>query len=115
MEDKLFRGTRPQIFATNPDDPYGGRILVWAWTEWFERVEGNSGAVAFTPIATSQQELRRQIPPEDYENLTELEGEDADVVMEEFLDQVPLFPEASESSSEEPFREREPEEDLEHG
>jgi len=36
-------------------------------------------------------------------------------VKEEFLDQVPLFPEAPEYSNEEPFGEQEPDEDIEHG
>jgi hypothetical protein len=46
--------------------------------------------------------------------LTEIKRSFAKDVMDEFLEQVPLFPEAPETSSEEPFQEQNPEEDVEH-
>ena len=58
-KESLFRETEPRVFSTHPRDPENGRIFVWAWTEWFERVEGDSGAVSFTPVAHSEPELRR--------------------------------------------------------
>ena len=50
-----------QILGTNPDNPEKGRIFVWAKMGWFERLEGPSGDIAFTPIADSEEELRKLI------------------------------------------------------
>jgi hypothetical protein len=102
MSDKgdLFRGTQPRVFTTNPEEPASGRVFVWAWTQWFERVEGSSGAIAFTPAARSEQELREQYPEESSFDLTELDDEFAGVVRGEFLEQSPLYPEAPELSHE---------------
>lgn len=113
--DALFRQTEPQIFSTHPKNPEEGRTFVWAWTEWFEREEGGSGAVTFTPVAESEAELRRWlILQKCRRGLTEIDNDYARDVRDEFLEQVPLFPEAPETSSEEPFRERFPSEDIEH-
>lgn len=115
MSDRLFRETEPRIFTTHPDEPGEGRIFVWAWTEWFERIEGQSGAVTFTPVADNEAQLRRWlILSRCKRDLTEIDDDFARDIREEFLDQVPLFPEAPETSSEEPFRERKPGEDIEH-
>ncbi|MCX5999110.1 MAG: hypothetical protein NTU41_05810, partial [Chloroflexi bacterium] len=50
-----------RIFGTNPDNPDEGRIFVWSKVGWFERLEGSSGDVAFTPVAQSEDELRELI------------------------------------------------------
>ena len=113
--ESLFRETEPKIFTTNPRNPQAGHTFVWAWTEWFEREEGDSGAVTFTPIADSESELRKWLSLHHHESeLTEIKGLFARDVMDDFLEQVPLFPEAPETSSEEPFQEQNPDEDVEH-
>lgn len=113
--ERLFRETEPKIFSTHPKNPENGRTFVWAWTEWFERIEGDSGAVSFEPVAESESRLRRWlILQKCYRDLTEINDEYARDVLDEFLEQVPLFPEAPETSSEEPFSERKPNEDVEH-
>src|ERR1700690_644307 len=80
-----FRGARPRVYGTNPDDPDEGRVFVWTMQGWFERIEGNSGNVAFTPIADSETNLRemmaRDSPSAD---LVELGGEYRKMISEEF-------------------------------
>ena len=115
QKENLFRETEPRIFSTYPENPDAGRTFIWAWTEWFERIEGDSGNVSFTPVADSEPELRRWLLVQKCNrDLMEITGEFARDVRAEFLEQVPLFPEAPETSSEEPFRERKPNEDVEH-
>lgn len=114
MARKLFRGTRPQVLATDANEPERQRIFVWAWTQWFERIAGPTGDVAFTPVAETEADLRRWLAQQQAGELTELNNELAETVREEFLDQTPLYPEAPELSVEEPFREQKPDEDIEH-
>lgn len=114
MERELFRGTRPLILVTDLLNPSEGRIFVWAWTQWFERIGEDSGAVTFTHVADSEPELRRWLSQQQPVELSEPDEDFAEMVREEFLEQEPLFPEAPENSSEEPFREQNPEEDIEH-
>lgn len=54
MAREEFRGARPRVFGTNPDDPENGRTFVWTQMGWFERVAGPWGDVAFTPVADSE-------------------------------------------------------------
>jgi len=115
MDNQLFRGTRPRVFSTNPADPEEGRTFVWAWTEWFERIEGPYGNVVFTPVAAYDQEFFDLLSREGLEEPDEVSGEFEKNVCEEFLEQTPLFPEAPEVSNEEPFGEQNPDEDIEHG
>ncbi|MBI2854375.1 MAG: hypothetical protein HYX87_05585 [Chloroflexi bacterium] len=115
IKHSLFRGTRPRVFATDIDDPSEGRVFVWAWTSWFERIEGPSGAVVFTPAGSSEKELREMLLQQGKPDLSELDDEYSKEIIQEFLDQVPLFPEAPELSYQAPFQERNPDEDLEHG
>lgn len=115
MDERLFRGTRPRVFSTQPDNPAEGRTFVWAWTQWFERLEGTSGNVAFSPIADSEEELHRRLSQQGTFEKSEIDNRYGDIVLQEFLNQVPLYPEAPELSSEKPFSEQEPEEDIEHG
>jgi hypothetical protein len=97
----LFRDADPRVFSTNADDPDSGRTFVWASAKWFERVEADegAGAVEFSPVADSEQELREWLRESD-QDIDELDAdyEFAGTVREEFLEQVPLYPEASEDS-----------------
>ncbi|MFO8010426.1 MAG: hypothetical protein R6U89_06375 [Dehalococcoidia bacterium] len=98
MEERLFRDTEPQVFVTNPENPLEGRIFVWAWTQWFERIEGEWGNVAFTPVTISESGLREWLP--NMENgpleLSDADDDIADMVSGEFAEQVPLYPEGEE-------------------
>jgi hypothetical protein len=105
-----FKGAAARIFTTNPDDPENGRTFIWTKVGWFEREEGSWGDVAFTPIGDSEDQVRELISQEDPEaDLVELnrKTEFGRVVFEEFSEQSEsaLYPEAPETSSEEPFEE----------
>ena len=114
MGKELFRGTRPEVMSTSPDNPSEGRTFVWAWTEWFERIEGPSGGVAFSPVTADEKELNRWLFQQGLPELTTIDDEYARIVREEFLEQTPLYPEAPETSTEVPFGEQIPDEDIEH-
>lgn len=79
--------------------PEDGRTFVWALTRWFERIEGDSGAVEFSPVAWTDEELRDWLRETDEEmDELDLDNEFAATVREEFLNQTPLVPEAPELS-----------------
>jgi hypothetical protein len=101
-DEDLFAGADPRIFLTDPDNPEETRTFVWAFTGWFERVEGDTGAVEFTPVAQDEEELREWLSQQG-EEITELDidHEFARTVREEFLEQSPLYPEAPELSDQE--------------
>jgi hypothetical protein len=87
-ESDEFRGARLRIYGTNSDDPDEGRIFVWTKTGWFERIEGRSGNVAFTPIADSESDLREIIARDNPSaDLIELGGDYRKTVSEEFMEQ----------------------------
>ena len=101
-----LRDARLQIFGTDPDSPDSGRIFVLTNTGWFERIEDQSGAVAFTPIAQSESELREYISRDDTSaDLVQLGGEYREMVSEEFMEQSPLYQDSPEYSDEEPLEE----------
>ena len=83
-----FLGARLRVYSTNPNDLDEGRIFVWTKTGWFERIEGLSGNVAFTPVADSEGKLqdlvKRENPSAD---LVELEGNDGKMISDEFVEQ----------------------------
>lgn len=54
MQDELFDGAQPRVFVTNPNDPEEGRTFVWAKARWYERLEGEMGNVAFSPLTDSR-------------------------------------------------------------
>jgi len=114
MEKGLFRGMSPVVLSTQPDDPPEGRTFVWGWTEWFERIEGESGNVSFIPVSDYEQELHKWIHEQGLPELTEIDDDFSRDVKEEFLDQVPLYPGIPELSDDEPFEEQNPQEDVEH-
>jgi hypothetical protein len=83
-----FRAASLQIFGTDPDDPDEGRIFIWTKMGWFERMEGQSGDVAFTHVAQSESELRELISRDDPSaGLTHLGGEYRKMVSKEFMEQ----------------------------
>jgi hypothetical protein len=107
MAREEFRGARPRIFGTDPDNPEHGRTFVWTKMGWFERVEGPWGDVAFSPIADSEDQLRESISQNNPNaDLVEFNNEFGKMVYQEFTEDEPLYPEAPETSSEEPFGEQ---------
>jgi hypothetical protein len=88
MIQEEFRGARLRVYGTNREDPDEGRMFVWTKTGWFERIEGSSGGVAFTPIADSEEELRDSLAQDDPKfDLIELGGDHRKTVFEEFREQ----------------------------
>jgi len=111
-EREEFRGAPIQILGTNPDDPEEGRIFVWTKMGWFERLEGQWGDVAFTPVAESEEELRELILRDNPEaDLNELGGGFRKKVSEEFIEQSPSYPDSPEDSSEETDEDNEDEQE----
>jgi len=109
MAREQFRGARPRVFGTDPDNPEHGRVFVWTQMGWFERVEGPWGNVVFDPVADSEAQLRELISRDDPEaDLVEMDNEFGRMVYQEFQEQAeqPLYPEAPETSSQEPFDEQ---------
>jgi hypothetical protein len=101
-EQEEARGAKIQILGTNPDNPEKGRIFVWTKMGWFERLEGQSGDIAFTPIAESEKELREVISRDNPNtDLDDLRGEFRKKVSEEFKEQSPSYSDSPEDSSEE--------------
>jgi hypothetical protein len=102
-EGEEFRGAQIQILGTNPGTLEKGRIFVWTKMGWFERLEGPSGNVAFTPVADSEEELRKLISRDNPQaDLHELVGKNRKKVSEEFIEQSRSYPDSPEDSSEEP-------------
>jgi len=102
-EREEFRGARIQILGTNPDRPEKGRIFVWTKMGWFERLEGPSGNIAFTPVADSEEELRKLISRDNPRaDLLDLSGKYRKKVSEEFIEQSRSYSDTPEDSSEEP-------------
>ena len=109
MGREAYQGSEPRAFGTNPDNPPAGRIFVWTQAGWFEREEGPWGNVVFTPIAESEDELRSSLERDNPDvDLVELEDEYGRMVCEEFAEnaEMPLYPEAPETSSQPPFEEQ---------
>lgn len=105
IQDK-FRGARPRVYGTNREDPEGGRVFVWTKTGWFERLEGTSGNVAFTPIADSEDELKDLIAVDDPDyDFIELGGEFRRVVSEEFKEDASFLEDSSGDLMEKPIDE----------
>ncbi len=101
-EREESRGAKIQILGTNPEDPANGRIFVWTKMGWLERLEGQSGDVAFTPIAESEEELREVISRDNPNaDLDDIGGEFRKKVSEEFIEQSPSYSDSPEDSNEE--------------
>jgi hypothetical protein len=83
-----------------------GRIFVLTNMGWFERIEDQSGAVAFTTIAQSESELREYISRDDPSaDLVQLGGKYKEMVSEEFMEQLPQYRDSPEYSDEAPLEE----------
>lgn len=109
MARDQFKGGRPRVFGTNPDNPANGRIFIWTTTGWFEREEGPWGNVAFSPVADSEDQLRDWISRDNPDiDLVELDNEYGRMVYQEFREyaESALYPESPETSSQEPFEEQ---------
>ena len=107
-EMEEFSEARIQVRGTNPESPEKGRIFVWTKMGWFERLEGPSGNVAFTPVAESEEELREFISRDsDRVDLSELDGKNRKKVAEEFIEQSRSDADSPEDSSDEPSGEDE--------
>jgi hypothetical protein len=101
-EREESRGAKIQILGTNPHNPEKGRIFVWTKMGWLERMEGQSGDIAFTPIAESEKELREVISRDNPNlDLDDIRGEFRKKVSEEFIEQSPSYSESPEDSNEE--------------
>jgi hypothetical protein len=85
----------PRVFSTSPDDPGEGRTFVWARTRWFEREEGDSGAVEFSPVEMSEAEIHDWLREQDLE-MTEIDDEFSHIVRDEFKNESSLYPEPME-------------------
>ena len=97
------RATRLRVFGTNQDNPEEGRIFVWTKMGWFERLEGESGDVAFTPVAQSENELSEFISRNNPSvELAPLGHKYRNMVSQEFIEQSPSSSDSPEDSSEEP-------------
>lgn len=95
LEDDVLSGAAPRIFISEP----GRRTFVWSKIGWLERLEGENGAVEFSPVADSEEELRAWLRQSDDADLTEIDDGYAEVVRDEFDEQSPLYPEAPELSN----------------
>ena len=95
----LFANADPRIFTTSTGDPESGRTFVYALTKWYERIEGETGAVAFSPVAGSEAHLREWLAEAGLE-IDEISADDGFAwdVRDAFLEQIPLYPEAAEDS-----------------
>ncbi|MFC2069118.1 hypothetical protein ACFLTP_08970, partial [Chloroflexota bacterium] len=90
----------------DPGNPNEGRIFVWTKMGWFERLEGPSGGVAFTPIAQSENELRELISRDDPSaDLAQLGGDYNKMVSNEFMEQSSSYQDSPEYSHEDPLEE----------
>jgi hypothetical protein len=97
------RVTEPRIFGTNRDQPDEGRIFVLTKMGWFERIEVQSGAVAFTPVAQSDSEMRELLSRDDPSaELVLLGSHYRKMVLGEFNDQTTLYQDSPEYSPDEP-------------
>ena len=110
-----FRGARLRVYGTNNDNPDEGRIFVWTKTGWFERIEGLSGNVAFSPIADSEADLRELIKRDSpAADLIELGGDFRKTVAEEFLEQSTSYRDYPGASRDEPADEDEDQQYHQH-
>ena len=100
-EREESRGAKIQILGTNPDNPERGRIFVWTKMGWFERIEGQTGNVAFSPVAKSEEELRNYISRDDPSvDMVSVGSKYRKMVAEEFMQQSPSYMGSPEYSDE---------------
>ena len=96
------RGTGLRVFGTNREQPDEGRIFVLTKMGWFERIEVQSGAVAFTPVARSDSELRELVSRDDPSvEVVQLGGHYKKMVSREFSEQSTSYRDSPEYSPDE--------------
>ena len=94
---------RVRVFGTDASNPDDRRTFVWTKTGWFERVQGESGGVAFIPAAKSEDELRELISRGGTTaKLVPVSGGFRKTVKEEFMEQTTSYEDSPEYSEEEP-------------
>ena len=97
------RGTGLRVFGTNREQPDEGRIFILTKMGWFERIEVQSGAVAFTPVAQSESEMRELVSRDDSSaELVQLSGHYKKMVSREFNEQSTSYRDSPEYSPDEP-------------
>jgi hypothetical protein len=97
------RGTGLRIYGTNREQPDEGRIFVLTKMGWFERIEAPSGAVAFTPVARSESEMKELVSSDDPSaELVQLGGHYNKMVAREFIEQSSSYLDSPEYSPDEP-------------
>lgn len=106
-------GSDVAVFATQPEAPEEGRIFLWCDTMWYELVVGDSDAIAFEPVASTQEELDALLADGEERELWELDDEFAEDLARSFRSLEPLL-EADIEGFEEDNHE-EPEDELASG
>lgn len=101
MQEEILKGADPRVFLVEANDEFEDeRVFVLAKGLWYERIEGQTGAVEFTPIAQDEYELRERLAASmDEDELIEADDEFGAEVIREFMEQTPLYPEAPELST----------------
>lgn len=100
MQNEILKDATPQVFilVTDEEDTME-RIVVLAKNVWYERIEGQTGAVEFVHVADDEADLREQVSkPGGIFDLDAADEELSAEVSREFLEQTPLYPEAPELS-----------------
>ncbi len=95
-----FADADARVYTTDPNRPASARTFVWANARWYEREEGviGTGAVDFSPVADSDEELRTWLRESDLD-VDELDAGDFYVmVLEEFVNQTPPLHQSPERS-----------------
>jgi hypothetical protein len=96
-------GTSLRIYGTNQKQPDEGRIFVLSEMGWFERIEVQSGAVAFTPVAQSENEMKEFVSRDNSSAyLVQLGGHYTKVIAREFNEQSSSYLDSPEYSPDEP-------------
>jgi hypothetical protein len=111
-----IKGIELRVYGTSPHGPTERRIFVWTENGWFERIEGSSGNVAFSPIADSEDDLRQLLAVENPSaDFVELKGEIRKTVLEEFSEQSIDYRDTPLYSEQEDVDEDEEQEYHQHG
>jgi len=94
---------RVRVFGTDAANPDDRRTFVWTKSGWFERIQGESGGVAFIPAAKSEDEVRELISRGGTTaDLVQVSGKYRKTVTEEFMEQTTSYEDSPEYSEEEP-------------
>ncbi|MEX2599483.1 MAG: hypothetical protein WD533_07495 [Dehalococcoidia bacterium] len=94
-----------RVFNTNPSAPEEGHTYVWSDARWYERIEEPGGAVAFSLIAETEDDLRGRLLERGAE-VSEIDEEFARQVRGEFQETMPLDMYPEDLSDAPPFQEQ---------